>query len=161
MKRIALLSVFALFVGGMSMMAQDAPQHPRRGNDAPDPKVVAERMTERMAKEYSLNDEQKQQLLEANQVLMEKTGNFRHAPRRRPHKGEARPERKDRPQLTDEQREQRKAEFEKRRAEMETARKDYETRLQSIMTKEQYEAYNQKQKERKAKMEERKKDRRK
>lgn len=160
MRRIALLSVFALFVGGMSM-AQDAPQHPRRGNDAPDPKVMAERMTERMAKEYSLNDEQKQQLLEANQALMEKTGNFRPAPRRRPQKGEARPERKERPQLTDEQREQQKAEFEKKRAEMETARKDYETRLQSIMTKEQYASYSKKQEERKAKLEERKDNRRK
>ena len=66
MKRISFLLVALLMVGGMAMA-----QGPRRGGQNMDPKERAERMTERMAKEYSLNETQKKQLLEANMALME------------------------------------------------------------------------------------------
>ena len=69
MKRISFLLVALLMVGGMAMA-----QGPRRGGQNMDPKERAERMTERMAKEYSLNETQKKQLLEANMALMEKMG---------------------------------------------------------------------------------------
>ena len=49
---------------------------PRHSDKMPEPKVRAERMTERMVKEYSLNDTQKQQLLEANLALVEKMGDM-------------------------------------------------------------------------------------
>lgn len=71
MKRIILILVAAFLTGGMVMA-----QHGRRGDKMPDPKTRAERMTERMVKEYSLNDTQKKQLLEANLALVEQTGNM-------------------------------------------------------------------------------------
>lgn len=67
MKRIVLIWMAAFLMGGMAMA-----QHARHSDKMPEPKVRAERMTERMVKEYSLNDTQKQQLLEANLALVEK-----------------------------------------------------------------------------------------
>ena len=58
MKRIVFFMVTLFLMGGV-MMAQG----PRDGKKM-DPKARAEKMTERMAKELSLNDTQKQQLLE-------------------------------------------------------------------------------------------------
>lgn len=69
MKRIVLIWMAAFLMGGMAMA-----QHARHSDKMPEPKVRAERMTERMVKEYSLNDTQKQQLLEANLALVEKMG---------------------------------------------------------------------------------------
>lgn len=161
MKRIVLIWMAALMMGGMAM-AQDA----RRSDKKPDPKVHAERMTERMAKEYSLDDAQKKQLLEANLALTEKMGDM--PMRRRPdmRKGRRRNascccccDHADRHhakadrhehrngrhhQLTDEQRAQKKEELEKKREEMKAARADYDAKLQKIMTNEQYAAYNKK-----------------
>ena len=67
MKRIVLIWMAAFLMGGMAMA-----QHARHSDKMPEPKVRAERMTERMVKEYSLNDTQKQQLLEANQHWLRK-----------------------------------------------------------------------------------------
>ena len=72
MKRIVLIWMAAFLMGGMAMA-----QHARHSDKMPEPKVRAERMTERMVKEYSLNDTQKQQLLEANLALVEKMGDKR------------------------------------------------------------------------------------
>ena len=69
MKRIVLIWMAAFLMGGMAMA-----QHARHSDKMPEPKVRAERMTERMVKECSLNDTQKQQLLEANLALVEKMG---------------------------------------------------------------------------------------
>lgn len=66
MKKIGFLIVALLLTGGMAMA-----QGPRNGNKM-NPKERAERMTERMAKEYSLNEAQKKDLLEANMALTEK-----------------------------------------------------------------------------------------
>lgn len=183
MKRIVLMLVAAFLMGGMVMA-----QHARRSDKMPDPKVRAERMTERMAKEYSLNDTQKKQLLEANMALVERMGDMpmhRRADMKkgktgcdscccakadkndakvdRHHKKDGRVDKKEgrRARMTDEQRAQKKAEMEKKREEMQAARTTYDAQLQKIMTKDQYAAYSKKMQDRKAKMESRRKDARK
>lgn len=151
MKRIILIMVAAFLMGGMVMA-----QHARRGDKMPEPKVRAERMTERMAKEYSLNDTQKKQLLEANLTLVEKMGDM---PKHR--RGDMRKGKKDCKcacSKTDEQRAQKKAEMTKKREEMTAARAAYDAQLQKIMTKEQYATYTKKMQDRKAKMESKRKD---
>lgn len=145
MKRIILMMVTALMAGSMVMAQQN-----RRGDKMPDAKTRAERMTERMVKEYALNDTQKQQLLEVNlawaQKMDERAGQEkRHGNARRDDKGQ----KGEKPQLTEEQRAQMKAEREKRRTEMENDRKAYDEQVQKIMTKEQYALYVQKANERK------------
>lgn len=173
MKRIILIMVATFFMGGLVMA-----QHARRGDKMPDPKVRAEHMTERMAKEYSLDDAQKKQLLEANLVLVAKMGDMpmhRRSDMRKGKKGcesctcdkadkhhkkgdnVAKKEGK-RPQLTDEQRAQKKAEIGKKREEMKSARTAYTAQLQKIMTKDQYAAYTKSLQDKKAKMDSRKKD---
>ena len=145
MKRIIFVWMAAFLMGGMAM-AQQA----RRSDNMPDPKVRAERMTERMAKEYSLNDTQKKQLLEANMELVEKTGDRTGQRKPNVRKGKCGKEcscccreagkraKKDgkRPQLTDEQ-----------RAERKKARDSYNEQLQKIMTSDQYAAYTKKMQE--------------
>ena len=69
MKRISFLLAALLMMGGMVMA-----QGPRRGGQDMDPKTRAERMTERMAKEYSLNETQKKELLEVNMAFVQKMG---------------------------------------------------------------------------------------
>ena len=68
MKRISFLMVALMLVGGVAM----ARGHRKGGDREMDPKARVERMTERMAKEYSLNDAQKKELLEVNTALMDK-----------------------------------------------------------------------------------------
>lgn len=141
----------AFLTGGMVMA-----QHARRSDKMPDPKVRAERMTERMVKEYSLNDTQKKQLLEANLALVEKTGNM--PMHRRP---DMRKGKKDSDSCccakADKHHAQRKAEMQKKREEMQAARTAYDAQLQKIMTKDQYAAYSKKMQERKAKMDSKRK----
>lgn len=167
MKRIAMMLMAAFFVGGV-MMAQPG----RRGEGKmQDPKAHAERMTERMAKEYGLDDAQKAKLLEVNMAWAEKMGSMRppHGMKRpapekaccdsctcaKEKKGgkeaKRQPKADKRPQLTDEQRAQMKAEREKRQTDMQAARQEYDAQLQQIMTKEQYAAYTKKMQERKEK----------
>ena len=172
MKRIVLIWMVAFMMGGMVMA-----QHTRRSDKMSDPKVRAEHMTEQMVKEYSLNDTQKQQLLEANLALVEKMGDMpmhrrpdmrkdknrndscccAHADRHHA-KADKHPKKDGkRHQLTDEQRAQKKAEMEKKREEMKAARTAYDSHLQKIMTNEQYAAYSKKMQDRKAKMESKRK----
>lgn len=173
MKRIILIMMATFFMGGLVMA-----QHARRGDKMSEPKVRAERMTERMVKEYSLNDSQKKQLLEANLALVEKMGDMPMHRRPDVRKGKkggesctcdktdkhhkkadnvAKKEGK-KNQLTDEQRAQKKAEMEKKREEMKVARTDYAAQLQKIMTKDQYAAYTKSLQDKKAKMDSRKKE---
>lgn len=148
MKRIALLIMTAFLMGGMTMAQQTD-----YGNRMPDPKVRAERMTERMVKEYSLNDTQKQLVLAANIALMEKMGDMKgDKVRGKKHRNR---------QMTEEQREKMKTEMKTRRAEMEAARTVYNEQLQKIMTKEQYAAYTKNMQDRKDMMQSRRKDMRK
>lgn len=143
MRRIILVWMAAFLMGGM-VMAQQA----RRSGNMPDPKVRAERMTERMAKEYSLNDTQKKQLLEVNMELVEKMGDRTGHCKPDVRKGKCEKEcccqkagkrakkAGKRPQLTDEQ-----------RAEQKKARDSYNEQLKKIMTSDQYAAYTKKMQE--------------
>ena len=119
MKKIGFLIVALLLTGGMAMA-----QGPRNRNKM-NPKERAERMTERMAKEYSLNEAQKKDLLEANMALTEKMAN---------------------------RAEDKKAEREELRKEMQNNRDAYDAKLKKILTEEQYAAYSKKQAERQKKM---------
>lgn len=119
------------------------------------PKERAERMTERMAKEYSLNDTQKKELLATNTALMEKMGN-RHAVKQ-DRKGKTcqasdsctcRKGKGDAPKMAKEDRE-------KLRQEMKASREAYEAQLKKILTKDQYATYAKKQADRQQKMNER------
>ena len=69
MKRIVFLMV-TLFLMGSVVMAQGQ----RGEHKKMTPKERAEQMTERMVKEYSLNDTQKKQLFEVNLAQCEKMG---------------------------------------------------------------------------------------
>lgn len=158
MKRISFLLVALLLMGGMAMA-----QGSRRGGDKQvDPKVRAERMTERMAKEYSLNDSQKQQLLEANQAMLAKMGRpdgTRHEMRKGKKdkscqatdsctctcKKAGKKDGQRAPKMTKEERE-------KMHQEMKASREAYDVQLKKILTKEQYDTYTKKQAERQKKM---------
>ncbi|MEA4887580.1 MAG: DUF4890 domain-containing protein [Bacteroides graminisolvens] len=119
MKKIGFLIVALLLTSGMAMA-----QGMRNGKKM-DPKERAEKMTERMAKEYSLNEAQKKDLLEANMALTEKMAN---------------------------RAEDKKAEREELRKEMQNNRDAYDAKLKKILTEEQYAAYSKKQAERQKKM---------
>ena len=132
MKRISFLLVALLMVGGMAMA-----QGPRRGGQNMDPKERAERMTERMAKEYSLNEDQKQQLQDVNLTWVQKMA-ANQGGRSKDNKAA---------KMTKEERE-------KKMAEMKKSREDYDAQLKKIMTKEQYDSYVKKQAEREKQMKE-------
>ena len=161
MKKIVLVLMTVLMMGGVAMAQQPG----GRDRKAPDAKERAERMTERMAKELSLTDAQKQQVLEANMALAEKTDGMPMPPRRPgkkdskccascdsccQQKGEAPApgERKEgmkkgnRPELTDEQ----KAEMQQKRAAAKEARAVYDARMKEILTPEQYQTFTEKMK---------------
>lgn len=137
--------VVALLAGSMAMA-----QNSRRSDNRPDAKERAERMTERMVKEYSLNDTQKQQLYEANLALTQKMGDMPMRRRSDMQKGDKQDKVKkgEKKQMTDAEREEMKAEMQKKREEMKTAHEAYDVRLKQILTKEQYDAYAKKQGER-------------
>lgn len=136
MKRIAFL-MFALLMAGTMTMAQG----PRRGGGERerDPKAHAERMTERMVKEYSLNDTQKQQLLEANLEMVQNMGE-----RNRPEP----PKEKAKEKKGKEKKETDRPSREELQKKMKESREAYDAKLKQIMTKEQYEAYTKNREER-------------
>ncbi len=150
MKTKILLVIMAAFLMSGTMFAQH--RHHGERKDV-DPKERAERMTERMVKEYSLNDAQKQQLLALNQQWMEqmKNGDRPHKiPKAKMKHKECKEACKDstKCQMTDQQRADRQAQMEKMKAD----RQAYDAKLQQILTKEQYAAYTKKMQERKDKM---------
>lgn len=158
MKKIT-LTMIAVFALCRVSMAQGNQQH--------NPEMMAERMTERMAKEYELDDKQKEKLLELNKEFAGKTemprmraprqgnkqGHNMHRQGRPQAKAQANPQGRrgfaaqpQRPmgepkQLTDEQKAQFKAEAEKKMAERQEAQKEYDKKLKKIFTKKQYKAY--------------------
>lgn len=136
MKRIVFLMVALFMMGGMITAQGQRGEHKRTT-----PKERAEQMTERMVKEYSLNDTQKKQLLELNLTQCEKMGSRVSAHSGKDNKKEG----KKTPEMTKEERE-------KMRAEMKAANDEYNVQLQKIMTKEQYASYMKKQSEREQQM---------
>lgn len=151
MKRISFLMIALLMIGGMAMA-----QGPRRGGDTKmDPKTRAERMTERMVKEYSLNDTQKKKLFEINLAMAEQQmGGCSETA-----KSDMKQGKKDKnTQVTDnccsnkkETKKVTKEDREKMRNEMKASREAYDTQLKKILTKEQYDAYTTRQAERQQK----------
>ena len=148
MKRIVFWMVALLLMSGVAM----AQGNRQGGRQQMDPKTRAERMTERMVKEYSLNETQKKQLLEANMALMKKMGT-----RPGKMKPEMRQGKEGQSQATDSctcKQDKRKAprmskeDREKMRQEMKASREAYDASLKKIMTKEQYEAYTKQKAER-------------
>lgn len=136
MKRISFLMMALLLMGGIVMA-----QGNRRGNRAMDPKARAERMTERMAKEYSLNDVQKRQLMEVNLAMAEQMG---------PRSKNMRPAKRGRACVTDscycqeykgKSSKMTKEDRQKMYQEMKSAKEAYDAKLQKIMTQDQYAAY--------------------
>ena len=124
MKRIVFWMVALLLMSGVAM----AQGNRQGGRQQMDPKTRAQRMTERMVKEYSLNEDQKQQLLDVNLAWVEK--------------------------MAAKAARMKKKEREKKAAEMKKSREDYDAQLKKILTKEQYDSYVKKQAEREKQMKE-------
>lgn len=153
MKRISFLMVTLLMSVSM-MMAQG----PRRGGDRGDrkpmePKEQAERMTERMTKEYNLTDAQKAKVQKVNLEMAEKNKDNR--PNMRP-EGNAQNAKKDdkakREKPTEAEMKARKEEMEKRMAEMQKEREAYNAEIKKILTAEQYAKFEKNQAERAERM---------
>lgn len=170
MKKITLLLI-TLFATGMMLMAQGGPRGSERGHR--NPKAVnikerAERMSEQMAKEYTLNETQKRQVYEANLIMM--------ADMQPSHKGERCPhcgkpgfdktpgfdkkrgsdQKMDTARIAKRDGKDMKAKREEKMTEMKQSREAYEAKIKSILTKEQYSTYTKNQDERRKRMEERK-----
>ncbi len=130
MKKVVFMMVALLMTAGMAM----AQGRGEKGGENADPKVRAERRTERMVKELSLNDTQKQQLLDLNLAEAQKLAECKAKPATPPAEGQQPAK------MTQEEREQ------KRQA-MEAQRAAYNEQLQKILTPEQYAKYTEKQKD--------------
>ncbi|NDV83696.1 DUF4890 domain-containing protein [Bacteroides sp. 51] len=172
MKKITLLFI-ALLTTGTMIMAQGGP---RGGQRNMDPKDRAERMTERMVKEYSLSDAQKAQLYDVNLAMAEKMT----PPRKMDANKEAKKDAKIKGKACCENcancdsckvapKDKRgkhakhgksgkmdnkpsKEDREKMMGAMKQSREDYNAKIEKIFTKEQYEAYTKKQAERQKRM---------
>lgn len=146
MKRIAFLMVALFMLGGVAMAQGHRGDHKRMT-----PQERAEKMTERMVKEYSLNDTQKAQLLQLNLAQCEKMDGrmSMHSKKamKKDMKKDGKKNRKEAPKMTQEERE-------KMRAEMKAAKENYNVQLQKIMTPDQYASYLKKQSEREQRMKE-------
>lgn len=134
MKRIAFWMVALLLMSGVAMA-----QNENKGKRV-EPKVRAERMTNRMVKDLSLNDKQKKELLEANTTWVEQMESFREAAQ------------------SNKEGEDTSKKSKKQRKEMKEARDAYEAKLSKILTKEQYESYQKQQAEHQQKMKENRKN---
>ena len=99
-------------------MAMAPKEIARGGRQQMDPKTRAERMTERMVKEYSLNEDQKQQLQDVNLTWVQKMA-ANQGGRSKDNKAF---------KMTKEERE-------KKMAEMKRSREDYDAQLKKIMTR--------------------------
>lgn len=133
-----MLLLAALFATGTILMAQGGP---RGGQRNMDPKDRAERMTERMVKEYSLNETQKKELYALNLELAQKM-----TP---PQKEKA-----DKEVKKDAKAKGRKGQN-ARQGNADKSREDYDAKVKEIFTKEQYEAYTKQRAERQKRMDER------
>lgn len=138
MKRIAFWLVALLLMSGVAMA-----QNGRKG-ERMEPKVRAERMTERMVKDLSLNDKQKKELLEVNIKWVEKMD-------ARKEENKSNKEDENAPKKT-------KGERQKMMKEMKEARESYEAQLSKIFTKEQFESYQKQQAEHQQKMKDKRKN---
>lgn len=152
MKKITLVLI-TLFAAGTMLMAQGGPKRGdrdhKRGRNI-NIKEMAVQMTEKMAKEYSLNDTQKRQVYEANLIMI---ADMQPAP----HRGFK--HKRDSIKIDKRDMKGKKMEAKQPSAEMKQAREAYEAKIKSVLTKEQYEAWTKNQAERQKRMEERRAER--
>ncbi len=132
MKRINLFLVVVLLLSGVAI----AQNRQGRGQRNMSPEMRAERMTERMARELSLTEEQKKQVNEINlafikeaKVGKEDMKELRGAP--------AAPSKEGRREI----RKVKKDEMEKVHTYMNAARESRDAKLQEVLTNEQYSKY--------------------
>lgn len=164
MKRISFLMITMLMACTV-LMAQGR----RRGEEPPkvDPKERAERMTEHMVKEYSLNDSQKQKLYEVNLAMAE---NMKDRPAMRYIGRQGKKANSDMDKQSSEDKdavkkssadkgkrrpEMSKEDREKFHNKMKEARAAYDAKIKEIMTDEQYSAYTKNQEDRQGRMKQR------
>lgn len=134
MKKIILLMAIVLISG----IASAQPRNNRQQDK--DPKARAEQRTERMAKDLSLTDKQKQQVLALNLAQAQEMQTLRAEVK------EGKSENKD--QLSKEQRDANRQKMQ----ETKTANKSsYDAKLKSILTKDQFAKYTELQSQRKEK----------
>lgn len=138
MKRISVL-LSVLFICGTVTMAQGGKQ---KGHKNMDPEKRAECATECMAKEFSLNEKQKEQVYEVNLEMFKKMASFRDNCQG---KKEVKCSKKDRKEKGCNLSAEEKG---KKRVDMKAERDARNAKLEKIFTKEQYAAYTQKQAER-------------
>ena len=144
MKKISLFLISVMLLSGMAI----AQNRPDKNRENLSPEVRAEKMTERMSKELSLNDEQKQQVKEINLDYI----------------NEMRAGKKDQKQLHKacvkscdkmseagkvKMRRMDKAEIQKTHKFMNAARESRDLKLSQVLNKEQFAKYEQNREERK------------
>lgn len=134
MKQMMIAMMAALLISSAAL-AQEEKKQCKCSEKKPDKTEMVKHRTEKMAKDYNLTDQQKQQLQELNTRYADKM-----KPRgRHGHHGKDKMDKKDkkRPELTEEQ----KAKMEAERKERDATVKAYEAELQKIMTAEQFQQY--------------------
>lgn len=122
-----LMTIVAAVMFSSAAMAQDQEKGKKK-------EEMAKHRTEKMVKDYDLNDKQAAKLLELN---------TKYADKMRPHRGPRGPHgphgmKGQRPEPPTKEM---KAEMEKKRAEMEKEQKAYDAELQKILTPDQYKLY--------------------
>lgn len=123
MKRFNLFLIAILLLSGIAMA-----QGPRRGDrKEATPEAQAQRMTDRMVKEFSLNEQQAKELQAVNLKLTKQM---------------------------QANKEQAKADKKQKREEMKSMREERDARLKTILTEDQYTAYQKKQADREKDMKE-------
>ena len=131
-----LMTIVAAVMFSSAAMAQDQEKGKKK-------EEMAKHRTEKMVKDYDLNESQAAKLLERNTKYADKMRPHRgpHGPhgmkgqRPEPPKGDMKGERPEPPTK------EMKAEMEKKRAEMEKEQKAYDAELQKILTPDQYKLY--------------------
>lgn len=136
MKKMILTLVVLLSMTAVQAQESDNNQQ-RRGPK----KMTPAELTDRMAENLKLTDEQKTKVLKLNEEYEKVVGGPAIRPRRQMADGESGAtakegqQRPERPQLTDAQKEEMKKNFEQR--------KEYEQKLKEILTEDQYKQYQQ------------------
>ncbi|KAA6343030.1 hypothetical protein EZS27_009248 [termite gut metagenome] len=120
MKKVVYLVIAFLVVSSVAM-AQAPRGAGAEGRNRVDAKTRAERLTERLVKEYSLTDKQKKQVSEANLAWVQQLDSIAQGDNK---------------------------EREAQREKMKKAREKYDVQLKKILTTEQYNAYTKAQSER-------------
>jgi len=145
------MAIAAAMMMCTNMMAQETQQQPGQQPRQFDPAEMAKNRTETMVKEYGLNEEQAQKLLELNIKQSERMPMMMMGPRgqrgQRPQTGDQQP-RRERPQTGEQPRQPRGDRPQMSREDMQKAMEEYNAELQKIMTEEQYKKYQEAQAQR-------------